>query len=65
MAEGQNMRTLNIALSLTLAALFSPILRAAEPTAEVKLDLIPQGAMQKLGGYMPQHSNSPPTSPTR
>ncbi|HEV8293174.1 MAG TPA: hypothetical protein VGP94_14665, partial [Tepidisphaeraceae bacterium] len=48
------MKTLSIVLCLALAALFPSSLRAADPTAEVKLELIPEGAMQKLGGYMPQ-----------
>src|SRR2546428_212716 len=48
------MKTLNIALCLALATLFPSVLRAADPTAEVKLELVPEGAMKKLGGYMPQ-----------
>jgi thiol-disulfide isomerase/thioredoxin len=48
------MKTLNIALCLALSTPFPSLLRAADPTAEVKLELIPEGAMRKLGGYQPQ-----------
>jgi hypothetical protein len=46
------MKSLLLAFSLFIA--LSPISFAAEPTAEVKLDLVAEGAMRKLGGYMPQ-----------
>src|SRR5919108_1242846 len=48
------MKTLNIALCFALAVVFPSALVAAEATAEVKLELIPDGAMRKLGGYQPQ-----------
>ena len=48
------MKNLNIALCLAICSLFPSTIRAADPTADVKLELIPEGAMKKLGGYMPQ-----------
>jgi len=48
------MKTLSISLCLAVSIVFPSILRAADPTAEVKLEVVPEGAMRKLGGYMPQ-----------
>ena len=48
------MKTLHIALCITLSSLCPTLLRAADATADAKLELIAEGAMQKLGGYMPQ-----------
>jgi thiol-disulfide isomerase/thioredoxin len=48
------MKNPTIALCLALSLLVPAALRAAEPAAEVKLELIPEGAMRKLGGYQPQ-----------
>src|SRR6266436_1281380 len=48
------MKSLSIILCLALATFFPSSLRAADPTAEVKLELVPEGAMRKLCGYMPQ-----------
>jgi len=38
------------ALCVILSILFPSLLRAADATADAKLELIAEGAMQKLGG---------------
>jgi len=43
-----------LTLWATLLCLFLSAGLRAEETAEVKMDLLPSGAMQKLGGYRPQ-----------
>jgi peroxiredoxin len=57
------MKSFSIVLYLALGTLFPGPLRAADPIAEVKLELIREGAMQKLGGYMPQQLKLDSTKP--
>ena len=57
------MKRFSIALCLALGTLASGARLTADPTAEVKLELIPEGAMQKLGGYMPQQLKLDATRP--
>jgi len=50
-------------LTLWLIALSPIALRAADPPSDVKLDLLPEGAMRKIGNYMPQQLKLSATKP--
>src|SRR5216117_3740266 len=57
------MKSLLIAHLMLFPFFFVGIVGAAQPTADVKLDLIQEGAMKKLCGYMPQQLKLSETKP--